>query len=204
MVSYIHKFLFIITLLLFPLLIVSQPALTKSQFEDFANQARRQVLVFFDSVAELGANTDQDERIKEKAKSNVVSVFTQNGSVEERSKGAKTGTKRPIREYLQIIANRGQKAPLLISYDFVDPLTYQEFKPSTDSDGNTIYRGEMIVRQYYCKLKPKDQLSDKLDSNCLYEDTTMKKITVEVRLLSSQTGKHFAVLISSISVLSVS
>lgn len=183
--------------------ISAQPGISEAQFKDFANQAKRQVLVFFDNVAELGANT-VPESIREKAISNVTKVFTVNGTVEERSKGAKSGISRPVREYLNVIAQRGQKAPILVSYDFVDPLTYQEFKPVTESDGSIVYRGEMIVKQYYCKLKPKDQLSDKLDSNCSYEDTTTKKVTVEVRLLKSQTGKSYAVLISNIVVLSVS
>jgi hypothetical protein len=180
----------------------SQHQLTSKDFEDFATQARKQVLLFFDSVGDLGASKDPPN-IKEKAISNVVKIFSVNGKVEERSKGATSGTVRPVREYLNAIASRGQKSPILVSYDFVDPLTYQEFTPVKNADGSTSYKGEMIVRQFYCKLKPKDQLTDKLESNCIYDDTTLKRITIEVRKLTSELGRSYAVLIANISVMSV-
>ena len=57
----------------------AQLTLTKAQLEDFSNQAKRQVLLIFDNVAELGSNT-LSASIKEKAISNVSKSFTGNGS----------------------------------------------------------------------------------------------------------------------------
>ncbi len=151
----------------------SQETFSPNQLEDFSTQAQNQIINFFLTVEQLGSNQLPQTQIERAIKS-VVKTFTFEGTVEERSKGAVSGVTKLVRSYLERISARGQKTPVLISYDIIDLGSWKELKPYSDSNSNVLLKCTMKVRQYYCKLKPKDQLSDKLSENCSYSDTTDK------------------------------
>jgi len=182
--------------------ISAQNKLSQKQYTDLAKQAERQVIVFFENVEQLGKNELKPET-KQKAINSVVKIFTPNGTVEEKSKISKSGKTRRAREYLEAIKMRGTKRKTLISYDIVDNITPNELIPYVNADSSITYKGTLIVRQYYCRLKVEDKLTDKLSDNCEYSDTTDKKIYIEIRVLKNTLGMSFAVLIDKIVVLSV-
>lgn len=183
--------------------VFAQSKLSKEALRDFSNQAERQVRLFFDNVEQLGASELKPET-KQKAINSVVKTFTPKGTVEERSKLSKKGKTRNIRDYLEAIKVRGENTKVLISYDITDKLTPDELTTKVNPDNSITYMGEITIRQFYCRLKEKNELTDNLTENCAYSDTTYKKIYIEFRILKDdQRNVSFAVLIDKIVVLSV-
>jgi hypothetical protein len=74
-------------------------------------------------------------------------------------------------------------------------------------DGSVIYRGTMVFRQKYCRLKPIEERVEMTEKdpniNCAYSDTTEKEVTVEIKRRTSIKGEFWITQFTSIKVLRV-
>ncbi len=183
--------------------LLAQPTLTEAEKVAICKKASQVVRGFFDVVERLAANDIKDKTKKILIKTVVEDYFLPEGTVEEKASSSKKGLTRSIRNYLNVIAGRGQKSPILVNYEVVDNLTPNKLKPKTNQDGSISYEGKLRVRQFYCKLKPSDQLSDDLTGNCAYSDTTIKEATIAIRRGKSNHDAVWEVFILNITVISV-
>lgn len=191
-------------ILLCSIQLCGQTKLPDNVLKDLTVQSTKQVLEFFDRLELLGRG-ELKEETRRKSINSTTTLFTPNGTVEERSKLSKVGKTRPVKKYLETIKKRGEQRKTLISYNIIDNLTSNELIPVVNNDGSTSYKGSITVRQFYCTLSQENMSSDLLSQNCKYSDTTDKKIYIEIKLLKdSQRNLSFAVLIDKIVVLSVS
>jgi hypothetical protein len=180
----------------------AQPTLTEAEKKELARKANQVVITFFDCVKRLGA-ADLKATTRQKMIESVLDSFTADGTVEERGVQSKTGRIRPARVYLNAIKARGDKVPVLISFDVVDNLTPNELVPRTNPDGTVTYRGSVTVRQFYCQLKASTQPSDNFENDCTYSDVTIKKAIVEITKTPNKLGLNWDIFIKAIVVLSV-
>lgn len=180
---------------------LAQNNLSAKVLADLSIDARTRVLAFFDCIEQLGLN-ELDAGLKQELINQITLSFTLNGTVEERSKYRSYGVTRKIREYLNLVRYRGERKLVIINYEIIDNLSANELVPHKNSDGTVSYKGYIIVRQFYCRMKEGDKLLDTLD-NCAYQDVTDKKVYVEIRQLDSNLGRSWVALIERIVVLSV-
>jgi len=179
---------------------------SQETLSDLSTRVMAEIRNFQDFVS-LIAEGSAPERVKKNAIDKTLELFASNATIQE--KGKYSGRERTweVDQYMWAIYSRGERAPVLINFEMIDELNADELEPVPQPDGSTIYRGTLVFKQFYCRLKQVEELVEVTSSepnvNCAYDDITEKEVTVEIKRSTSVKGQFWVTLFTKVRVLRV-
>lgn len=182
-----------------------QPA-SPEELSDLTERIMVEIQSFMDYVSVIGA-AEESLDVRKRGIELCLELFTEDAVIEEQSKYSSYKKEWRIDKYLKTLLYRGENIPVLINFEVVDELLPEELKKVKNTDGSITYRGEMVFKQYYCKLKEvaqrKEPTMEEPDINCSYSDRTNKKVKIEIFRQVDHRGEYWVTKIVSIRVLRV-
>ncbi len=179
---------------------------TSEEKADLTTRIMVEIQNFMDYITIIGA-AEESLEVRKRGIELCLKLFSSDAVIEEQSKNSSYKKPWTPEAYLQSMLYRGERSPVMVSFEVYDELLPEELEMIEHEDGSITYRGEMIFRQYYCKLKDiarrKEPTAGAPEVNCEYSDYTDKKVAVVIKRDEDTRGKFWITRISEIRVLRV-
>ncbi len=202
--------------IIFPFIFLSVPingichggnrSASQEVLSDLTSRIMSELRNFQDYVSLIAEGTAPED-IRKKGIEKCKLLFAPEATIEERNKYSDRRRYWEVDQYLWALFTRGERSPVLVDFEVIDKLNVDELDPIPQPDGSVIYRGTMIFKQYYCKLKPVESRQEITASNpnvnCAYDDITEKEVTVEIKRQTSVKGEFWITQFTQIKVLRV-
>ncbi len=201
-----HFFLLFVCLFFSYTNIFGQKKLSDGELEDLTQRAMNQILIFQNNASAI-ALAENAMATRRAAIRTTLKSFSKDAKVEEQSKNSSRKKRHLIKSYLETLLKRGRKAPIVIDFDIVNELNVKDLKEVDNGDGTVSYKGKVVFKQFYCKLKDqhlrKEPTKANPNLNCYYHDETTKEVGVEILRIKGRGGAIWITLITYIHVLKV-
>lgn len=179
---------------------------TPEVLADLTDRVMIEIENFMSYVSIIGA-AEEPMDVRKDGITFCLKLFSPGAIIEEQSKHSSYKKEWRPEDYLKALLYRGERTPVIVKFKVIDDLLPEELEKIENEDGTVTYKGEMIFRQYYCKLKEVAQRSEPTaqdpNVNCTYSDTTDKKVSIQITRMADSRGQVWVTLISSIRVLRV-
>jgi len=132
--------------------VFSQRKPNKKELEDLTQRAMNQVRIFQNNTSAI-ALADNSMSTRNAAIRTTLKNFSKEATIEEQGLHSSRKKRYSAKDYLNTLLRRGSKSPIVVDFDIISKLDVDGLKEVDNGDGTVSYKGKVVFKQFYCKLK---------------------------------------------------